>query len=99
MQMKDVRYVPYSPVWFQEKVDDITRYLKLSSEFGCGEEGARIFENFKEDILKRISEFESLVLAQKDAEEPDDLESIRRLRPAGPRKMTGEIRAIGRAHV
>lgn len=93
MQMKDVRYVPYSPVWFQEKVDDITRYLKLSSEFGCGEEGARIFENFKEDILKRISEFESLVLAQKDAEEPDDLEGIRRLRPAGPRKMTGEIRA------
>lgn len=87
MQIKDIRYVPHSAEWLREKVDDITRYLRLAAEFGCSEEGAKIFENFRSDIQKRISEFETLVLSQKDPEEPEDLNSIRALRPEGPRKI------------
>ena len=88
MNMKDVKYIPFSAVSLQEKVDDITRYLRLSAEFGCGEEGGRIFDDFKEDIDRRIHEFQELVLIQKDEQEPDDLESIRALRPDGPRRIT-----------
>ena len=80
MKIKDVKYVPYSQTWLWEKVDDITRYLRLSAEFGCSEEGKEILDNFVESINKTIEEYQTLVLEQKDADEPDDLENIKALR-------------------
>lgn len=87
MKIRDVKYVPFSQTDLWEKVDDITRYLRLSAEFGCNEEGRRLWEEFKGDIDKTIGQFQELVLAQTDEEEPDDLEKIRSLRSPGPRRM------------
>lgn len=93
MKIKDVRYVPYSGTWFTEKVDDITRYLRLSAEFGCAEEGKQIFEQFEKEINRTVECFQKLVLAQKDAEEPDSLQEIKALRPEGPRRMVNTVPA------
>lgn len=91
MKLKDVKYVPFSDTWLREKTDDITRYLRLSAEYGCSEKGSRIYEGLKNDISSRIAQFQELVLEQKDADEPDDLEGIRRLRPGGPRRLLYEL--------
>lgn len=91
MKIKNVKYVPFDGVVLAEKVDDITRYLRLSAEFGCQEEGKKIFEAFEEKIEQCLTEFQNLVLAQEDADEPDDLETIKKLRPDGPRKMTDKV--------
>lgn len=93
MKIKDVKYVPFSQTLLWEKVDDITRYLRLSAEFGCSEDGKKIMDEFEANMNKVVEQFQNLVLAQKDADEPDDLESIRALRPDGPRRMTTEIPA------
>lgn len=92
MKISDVKYVPFSQTALWEKVDDITRYLRLSAEFGCSDKGKELLENFEQDIDRIIEQFQELVLAQKDADEPDDLDAIRALRPAGPRRMTDNLR-------
>ena len=91
MKLRDVKYVPFSDTWLKEKTDDITRYLRLSAEFGCSNEGGRIYQDFKNNINKCISQFQELVLAQKDDDEPDDLESIKKLRPEGPRRLLSHL--------
>jgi ADP-ribosylglycohydrolase len=91
MKIQDVKYVPCSGELLWEKVDDITRYLRLSAEFGCSEEGREIFEKFQKNIEETVAEFQKLVLSQNDEEEPDDLESIRKKRPDGPRRLTDSI--------
>ncbi|MDY3917571.1 MAG: ADP-ribosylglycohydrolase family protein [Candidatus Limivivens sp.] len=93
MKIREVTYVPFSATLLQEKVDDLTRYLRLSAEFGCSQEGRRIFEEFEQGLDEKIAEFQNLVLAQADPDEPDDLESIKALRPKGPRRMTDTVPA------
>lgn len=87
MRIKDVNYVPCSKFLLTESADDIIRYLKLSAEFGCADKGKEIYEGFLQDLHNRLSEFQTLVLSQEDADEPDDLPSIRALRPDGPRRI------------
>jgi len=91
MKIKDVHYVPFSGIQLNEKVDDITRYLRLAAEFGCSEEGKKIFDKFLDNIQKRIDEIQDLVLRQTDPDEPDSLKEIRKLRPEGPRKLIDHI--------
>jgi hypothetical protein len=91
MNMKDVRYVPYSGFLLQEKVDNLTRYLRLCAEYGCPDEGKEVFDAFKADLDRATARFEALVAAQSDPNEPDGLDAIRPLRPNGPRKMTAGI--------
>ena len=51
MKIEDIRYSKYlsknSPgisLEMEEKIDDLTRYLRLSAEFGCPEEGEKLYE-------------------------------------------------------
>ncbi len=91
MKIQDVRYVPYSDTWLRERTEDITRYLRVAAEFGCSMEGREIYEDFQAEIGRTLDRFQALVLAQKDPDEPDDLESIRALRPDGPRRLATEL--------
>ncbi len=87
MKIADIKYTPFSKFMLQEKVDDLTRYLRLSAEYGAGDEGAKLFRAFEADIAKTAAAFESLISAQHDPDEPDSLEDIRALRPEGPREL------------
>lgn len=98
MKLKQVHYSSYLQAngprlsfELQEKLDDLTRYLRLSAEYGCGEEGNLLYERFDDSLQTILKEYQQLVLAQQDADEPDSLEEIRALRPDGPRKMTNLI--------
>lgn len=91
MKIKDVRYIPFSQDALWESVDDITRYLRLSAEFGCSEKGKQIFDEFEHNLHGTIKKFQDLVLSQTDEDEPDDLQKIKELRPDGPRRMVNKL--------
>ena len=93
LRIRDVVYEPVSGIELWESIDDLTRYLRLSAEFGCTEEGKKIFAQFNKNLEETRDAFQKLVLSQKDPDEPDDLESIRALRPDGPRRMTDQVPA------
>ena len=92
MKIQDIHYTPVSQFLLAEKLHDIARYLKTASEFGKDGEGKIIFDRFQAAMDTTIDDFQKLVLAAADADEPDDLQAIRVLRPAGPRKLTSGIR-------
>ena len=79
MKIENVKYVPCSQDELWEKVDEIARYLRLTAEFGCADSGKKIFNEFENELTKLISQFQKLVLQQKDPDEPDDIEEIRML--------------------
>lgn len=81
----------YSLLGLQYRMDYLTRYLSLSAEYGCGEEGQKLFGRFTEEMDRLTEEFDKLVNAQTDPDEPDDLESIRKLRPEGPRRLLKNV--------
>lgn len=92
MKIEDVHYselLNANPLW--DQIDDITRYLRLSAEFGCSREGEVIYQKLQQQICRSLHEFEELVLSAKDPDEPDTLSEIRALRPAGPRILLSEI--------
>ena len=91
MKFENVHYVPFQMAPLRDRTDDMTRYLRLSAEFGCPEEGKKIFDKFLKEMEDAAAEFQELLLAQKDPDEPDDLESIKALRPDGPRRMTDRV--------
>ena len=91
MKIENVKYVPCSQDELWEKVDEIARYLRLTAEFGCADSGKKIFNEFENELTKLISQFQKLVLQQKDPDEPDDIEEIRKFRPDGPRRMTDNL--------
>lgn len=88
MKIKDVHYVPFSLFNLQERVEELTRYLRLSAEYGCAETGEALFQDFYKDLEGYIAKYDILVNSQKDPDEPDSLEEILLLRPEGPRRMT-----------
>ena len=75
MKIENVKYVPCSQDELWEKVDEIARYLRLTAEFGCADSGKKIFNEFENELTKLISQFQKLVLQQKDPDEPDDIEA------------------------
>ncbi len=98
MKIEDIRYSKYlsknSPgisLEMEEKIDDLTRYLRLSAEFGCPEEGEKLYEEFERTLSSVKLRFQKLLLCCEDPEEPDSLDAIRALRPDGPRRMTQRL--------
>lgn len=91
MRIENVRHLIFSRLLLHEKIDDLIRYQGLTAEYGCAEEGKKLFEAFRTDLDKRISEFQSLAMRQRDPDEPDALEEIRALRAEGPRKLVDHV--------
>lgn len=90
MKIKDVHYVSYPHTRMSEKLDNLSRYLRLSAEYGCPEQGEKLLHGFEADLDRALDAFEKLVMTQTDPEEPDSLEEIRKLRPDGPRRLKAE---------
>jgi len=93
MKLQNIQYEPFSQFLLAEKLHDVTRYLQVASEFGEKDEGKQIFDRFQRAMDTALDEFQALVLAAGDADEPDDLPSIRALRPDGPRRLSRGIGA------
>ena len=91
MKINNISYTPVSNFLIQEKVDELIRYLHLSAEYGCGTEGKKLFDEFQAYLDGLADRYQALVLNQNDPDEPDDLETIRTLRPAGARKLTDHL--------
>lgn len=93
MKIKEIHYPQAlkDAAQMKEKVDDLTRYLRLAAEYGCAEDGQKLFADLQNKIDESIEQFQKLVLAQTDSEEPESLEAIRALRPDGPRRMTNRL--------
>ncbi len=94
MKIKDVHYskrIKDNPLW--DQVDDITRYLRLAAECGCGKEGEALYDQLERSVLDTLSQFQQLVLSSKDPDEPDGLAAIRALRPRGPRCLNKSLPA------
>ena len=91
MKINNISYTPVSNFLIQEKVDELIRYLHLSAEYGCGAEGKKLFDEFQAYLDSLADRYQALVLNQNDPDEPDDLETIRALRPAGARKLTDHL--------
>lgn len=94
MKIKDVRYserLRENPMW--DQIDDLTRYLRLSAEFGCGKQGEALYDELEKCIQNTLHQFQQLVLSAKDPDEPDSLAEIRALRPHGPRCLQKSLPA------
>lgn len=57
MKIKDVSYIPCSKFLLTEKVDDITRYLQLSAEYGCNQEGKKFLISLAKRWKKVLESF------------------------------------------
>ena len=86
LKIQDIQYsekINESPLW--DQLDDLTRYLRLAAEFGCGNDGEALYKELERSMENTLRSFQSLVLSAKDPDEPDSLAEIRKLRPQGPR--------------
>jgi len=79
---------------FVEKIGFLSRYMQLAAEYGVTEEAVSIAERFINGVDDVMSEFQQAILSTPvDQDEPDDLETIRKLRPEGPRKLLDALPA------
>ena len=86
LKIQSIQYsekINESPLW--DQLDDLTRYLRLAAEFGCGNDGEALYKELERSMENTLRSFQSLVLSAKDPDEPDSLAEIRKLRPQGPR--------------
>lgn len=85
----------YSNRWKQsllwDQVEELHQYLRLSAEFGCSKEGEALYEKAEKELQQLLDCFQQLVCSVQDSEEPNDLESIRKLRPQGPRCLQASL--------
>ncbi len=93
MKWMDVCYPPHIAAHWEDTMDDLNRYLRLSSEFGQAEEGEKLFCELENSLATIKQRFEKLVLSSKDPEEPESIQDIQALRPAGPRRLLSAIPA------
>ncbi len=87
MKIADIHYNKINDFLLHEMIDDLLRYQMLSCEVGMAAEGKSLYEEFIAEVEKKLDAYQALTLSAHDAQEPDDLESIRALRPDGPRRM------------
>lgn len=87
MRIENIHYVPSEEFSAGERLYNLFRYLQLSAEFGCGEQGKALIDRVLSVMDEQAAEFQRLTLAQRDPDEPDELDAIRALRPTGPRRM------------
>ena len=96
MKLDQVHYHKLSPqdqAILNDQVSDVQRFLQLSAEFGCAEEGRALYERFRQSLDETLLAFTRLAAAQHDPDEPEDLEGIRALRPEGPRRLLDHVPA------
>jgi ADP-ribosylglycohydrolase len=91
MKIKDIHYAPFSLFTLTEKIQDLTRYLQLSAEYGCVNEGKKLYDGLIMNLEKTLENYQDLVLEQSDPDEPNELEAIRSLRIPGPRRMINTV--------
>ena len=87
MRIEDIHYVPSEEFAAGEKLNNLFRYLQLSAEVGCPEQGRALIESVVSMLDAQADRFQKLVLAQEDSNEPFALDAIRALRPSGPRRI------------
>ena len=88
----DKKYLPQFATPFDEDKENITRYARLAAEFGYPEEAQALLDEaiqFDQAMLKKFNQL--LENPKSDPDEPEDLESIRALRPSGVRKMIDHL--------
>ena len=81
MHIQDVHYTPIDEFELVERMQDVTRYQRLCSEYGVRGDGMEVFEALKHDIGKALDRYQAIVTSAVDPDEPDDLESVLALRP------------------
>ncbi len=93
MKASDLHYRDIRMYEQHERLQAIDMFQRLSAEFGCAEEGAHLFQTLSACIESSLAAYEALIRSHldKDPEEPDSLEAIRRLRPAGPRRLAQSL--------
>lgn len=93
MHIQNVHYTPIDEFELVERMQDVTRYQRLCSEYGVCGDGMEVFETLMHDIGKALDRYQAIVTSAVDPDEPDDLESVLALRPEGPRKLTDGVPA------
>lgn len=92
MKISDVHYAEPPHKEFEDYADKLSRYSSLAAELQQADAGAEIVERVREELRSAMDRFDRLVRgAGPSADEPDDLEAIRALRPAGVRRMTDRV--------
>lgn len=87
MKIENVRYGAPLDNEMQEKLNQLMLYRRLSAELGCAGEGEALFDQLNAKMDSLMEAYQQLALTAVDPDEPDDLEAIRALRPAGPRRL------------
>lgn len=91
MKIEDIHYVQVEEVTVMEKLTNLFRYLQLSAEVGCAEQGKGLLDEAVADLDRCAKAFQRLVLEQEDPSEPFELDAIKALRPVGPRRMLDQL--------
>jgi ADP-ribosylglycohydrolase len=72
--------------------DDLTRFTRLAAEFGHGDEARKVLGEVFSQIRDANHRLALLVeTPEDDPDEPETLEAIRRLRPAGVRRLVDAL--------
>ena len=87
MKIEQIHYPELHGSAMHETLDFIMRYSQLAAEFGEGEKSGEILQSLRQSMQDVMETYQSLALSCQDPDEPDDLESIRALRPDGPRRL------------
>lgn len=105
MKIEDVRYPaqmrygtrPYQNAFatpYGDFADDLTRYARLAAEFGYGDEAEKLTAEALSALRDVKEKFNALLEnPAPDPAEPEDLASIRALRPEGPRRIARALPA------
>lgn len=93
MKIEQIHYPELHGSAMHETLDFIMRYSQLAAEFGEGEKSEEILQSLRQSMQDVMETYQSLALSCHDPDEPDDLESIRALRPDGPRRLCEGIPA------
>lgn len=77
---------------FWQLADMLSRYARLAVEFGYAEEAEQLVDKVEKELTAIIDEFSDLVENPSPEEsEPEDLPSIRALRPSGIHKLIEKL--------
>ena len=78
---------------FDDDADNLTRYARLAAEFGYAEEAQALLDKAIGGMRNVLKAFNELLEhpAKPDLDEPEDLASIRALRPDGVRRIISKL--------
>lgn len=100
MKIRDIKYpvipgsehaLPFFDI-LMEATDDISRYAKLGAELGLSEESERLVAHAQEELDRVRVSLDNLVnTAEGDPTEPEAIDQIKALRPAGMRRISRSV--------